>query len=213
MNSNTDGFLARAVDADIIDLVGINEVKFLRFHQQSSPFSSLGVKGLSACSVMIYASESGAIVAHIGPNILGSQDPHSPLTLAHGKMNEVDSFCNENRDCFSGGSRSRIIFATFQGNITSLEQVQVMEGRVRQLPGVDSASFKYERRDPTEITDRGPYGTVWIDARAADFPRIYVEYEDITMQAVVSQSSSSSAPIDSTWDGEYYVSTQSSAYV
>lgn len=51
---------------------------------------------LHACSVIILASDYAAILAHIGPNELGSQDLQSFLGLANNKMSELEEIYRKN---------------------------------------------------------------------------------------------------------------------
>ena len=84
-------YLSQALQAEIVDLVGINQVKFLALPLDLSggrgAKTTLGVRGLGACSVIVITSQNGIIAAHVGPNVIGSDDPRSYITLAHHMMN------------------------------------------------------------------------------------------------------------------------------
>ena len=94
--------LHQAIESSIARLVQINEVVFLPF-ADSTGLGTLGVRGLGACSVIIIASGRGAIVAHIGPNIVKSSDPRLYLNLATQKLDELGSLYRQHFAGVSSG--------------------------------------------------------------------------------------------------------------
>ena len=186
------GYLARAVDARIVDIVEINEVKFLPFGSDiRTPLKTVGVRGLSACSVVVLASQYGAIVAHIGPNVLGSTDPRSFIILAHQKMDEVGRLYQQNRQRFPQGTKTYVIFATFGGTPTSQEQTSIFRQRLQALNLPIDKDVSYERPQLSEVNNKRPEGTVWVDGRR-DFPVVYLEDKVITPGGVTSSAAGSS---------------------
>ncbi|KAK5150139.1 hypothetical protein LTS14_010402 [Recurvomyces mirabilis] len=168
--------LAQALGRGLVELVGINEVKFLLFDRPAEGRRvSLGVKGLSACSVVILASDHGAIMAHIGPNELGSRDPRSYLRLANEKMDELESIFRENQRYFGAGSHAYLIFATFQDKPVSPEQGDIFRARIQSLDVPLISDRPYERSTSALIDDDRPEGTVWIVKRQDTRPTVYLE--------------------------------------
>lgn len=174
--SQQQSLLAQAIARGLVELVGINEVRLMLFERpaEGRPVS-LGVKGLSACSVVILASDHGAILAHIGPNELGAQDQRSYLRLAGEKMDELESLFHENQRYFGAGSHAYLIFATFQDTPVSPEQTAIFKARLQSLQVPLVSDRPYERSISTLIDDDRPEGTMWIVKRRDTRPIVYLE--------------------------------------
>lgn len=171
--------LQQAIDSERVDLVGINQVKFRSFGRPvtGAPPVSLGVRGLSACSVIILASDHAAIAAHIGPNEPGASanDPQSYLRLANNKMSELEDLYRKNRQYFGSDSHAYVIFATFASRPTSPEQTAIYRDRLRGL-GVPIVSDSAYERSPQSIIDNDrPEGTVLVVKRQETRPTVYLE--------------------------------------
>ena len=186
--------LAQALANEIVDLVKINEVKFLLFDKpvKGHPVT-LGVKGLSACSVIILASDYAAVLAHIGPNELGSQDPQSFVRLANNKMSELEEIYRKNQRFFGSDSHAYLIFATFQSKPTSPEQTDIYRSRLKGL-GIPLVSDKAYERSPKDLVDDDrPEGTVWVVKRPNARPTVYLEDRAVTPNANSMPASSAQA--------------------
>ena len=156
------------------------------------PIKILGVRGLSACSVVVLASQYGTIVAHIGLNILGSTDPRLFIDLAHRKMDEVARLYWENLHRFSRGTKTYLIFATFGGLPTSKEQTDIFRQRLRALNLPIDRDMSYERPRAPRVNMQGADGTVLVDGRE-DSPVVYLEDRDITPRTVTAPAAGRSA--------------------
>jgi hypothetical protein len=140
---------------------------------------TIGVRGLSASSVFAIVSPHAAVVAHIGPNILGSTSPPSFIDLAKDLTDEAVRTCLDHLQHFPPESKTYIVLATLDNNtITAPEQPHVMYRSVRSLPHT-SVQWHYEHSTEARINDGTHMGTFFIDGRSGP-PRVYVEDKDIT---------------------------------
>ncbi|KAI9710935.1 MAG: hypothetical protein M1820_002371 [Bogoriella megaspora] len=165
-----------------VELVNINEVKCTNFN--SGP-QVLGVRGLSACSVVAIVSPYAAIVAHIGPNVFGSFDPLSFIHLAQNKMDDVVQIYNNNWNFFLENVKTYVVCAMLHGNVqTAPEQVMIILESLKAL-GFSNAHLYYERAAETDINITTHLGTFFIDGRGPE-PKAYVEDWDVTNAPVKS---------------------------
>lgn len=190
--SSTKGLLSQAINARVVDLVGINEVKFIKFDRPAhNKKTTLGVKGLGACSVAAVVSEHGAIVAHIGPNILNSKEADSFVKLASNRMDVVEQLCKENKALFDGRSDAYVIYATFQNTPTSPEQTAIFRNRLQGLGLPIVKDTSYERPQQASMSDERPEGTVWVVKRHDAPATVYLEDRNITPRPTATSASSS----------------------
>lgn len=172
------GYLAQLRDLKRATEVAINEVLFKQFTPSSNGQTvSIGVCSLSACSVVIIASQYGAIVAHIGPNIEGSSDPDSYKKLAEQKMDEVSNLYQQYRTCFPANTKTYVIVATIGGNVLTAEQKDIMTRRMTALGFPDTAEIhrpvlRFEHDDQ-------PEGTVVVEGDGQKF-QVLLEDKSIT---------------------------------
>jgi hypothetical protein len=173
------GLLSDAVANGQTKTVGINQHDWTIFYSNNH-LKAIGVKGLSACSVIAIVSPHAAAVAHIGPNILGSSNPNSFIELAQNLTRETVSICTANPTLFPRESKTHIICATVNNNlITAPEQVRAMYQGAKKLPHSNVQWHYYEQSDPTSIDPQTHLGTVFVDGRHGT-PRVYVEDRDVT---------------------------------
>ncbi|GAB7366158.1 hypothetical protein MBLNU230_g7720t1 [Neophaeotheca triangularis] len=185
------GLLAQAMDRGLVELVGINEVKSLVFGTPvAGRPASLGVSGLSACTVVVVVSDLAAVVAHIGPNILGSQDPNSFTLLAQEKMSEMERLYLQDQRLFSSSTNAYVIFATFRSTPTSPEQATIFRQRLDALGLPIVRDVGYERSAQSLIDVNRAEGTVWVVKRN-NTPMVYLEDQVITPNALSTQASPS----------------------
>ena len=172
--------LAQSLDIEIMDLVKTNEVKFMLFDK---PVKGLGVRGLSACSVIILASHYAAVLAHIGPNELESQDPQSFLGLANNMMSEVEELYRKNQRYFGSSTHAYLIFATCQSKPTSPEQTAIYRDRLKGLGVPLVSDHTYECPPKDLVDDDRPEGTVCVVKRPYTRPIVYLEDRAVTPNA------------------------------
>ncbi|KAF2131726.1 hypothetical protein P153DRAFT_201887 [Dothidotthia symphoricarpi CBS 119687] len=169
------GMLAHAINTTATTLVRINEVKITQFGTEAR---ILGVNGLSACSVVAIVSPYAAIVAHIGPNILGSNDPRSFIQLAEHKMREAKQLYRDNNHLFPSSS-TYIVCAMLNGVVlTAPEHIRIMHSSIKQL-NLSSAQVYYEQPSEDAVNRGTSSGTVMVDGRGTT-PKVYVEDRDVT---------------------------------
>jgi hypothetical protein len=79
----------------------------------SSHHAALGVRGLSACSVVSIFSPHAAIVAYIGPNEIGPTAPDSYIHLATHLMEEVMQLYS----CYAAYFQENVKAPTVNGHV------------------------------------------------------------------------------------------------
>nr|POE75502.1 hypothetical protein CFP56_53614 [Quercus suber] len=174
-----------------VELVGINEVKFVPFVQPTSGRPvQIGVMGLSACSVVVVLSDHGAIVAHVGPNIPNAIAADSFIRLASSKMDEVVALYRQYRLYFAQ-SNATIIYAEFHGIQTSPEQTAIFRQRLRELNLPIATDCPYERPAVNRVSANSPAGTVLVSKDPGGPPRVFLEDRLITAGVGASSSGSS----------------------
>ena len=173
----TMGLLSDA--ANETKTVGINQHDWTIFYSNEY-LKAIGVRGLSACSVIAIVSPHAAAVAHIGPNILGSSHPNSFIELAQNLTKDTVSICTANPALFPPESKTHIVFAMANNNvITAPEQMRAMYQGVKALPHSNVQWHYYEQSKPESINLQTHLGTFFVDGRQGT-PRVYIEDRDIT---------------------------------
>ena len=109
---------------------------------------------------MLLKSSNGGIVAHVGPNVLGSTDPRSSITLARRKMEEFVNLLKQNSQAFQKASQNYIIFATFHTQATSPEHIAIFRQRLQSLNLPNAIERSYERAPPSVIGPEQAEGTL-----------------------------------------------------
>jgi hypothetical protein len=172
------GLLSEAIDEENTKTVAINETDWTLFYSADHP-KTIGVRGLSACSVFAIVSRYAAVVAHIGPNILGSTSLTSFIKLAEDLTNNTVRFCRDHPQLFPPESKIYVVCAIADNAvITAPEQLGVMYRGIKSLPHA-SVQWHYENSTEALINNQTHIGTVFIDGRSGP-PRVYVEDRDIT---------------------------------
>ena len=162
-----------------VKTVGINQHDWTLFYSNDY-LKAIGVQGLSACSVVAVVSPHAAAVAHIGPNELGTLDPHSFIELAERLTRDVVTTCTVNHTQFPVTRKIHVVCATINHNvITAPEQLKVMYQGLKELPHSNVQWHHYEQSNEVLINHRTHLGTVFVNGRHGN-PRVYVEDRDIT---------------------------------
>ena len=175
------GLVAKAAAKSDVDLVGVNEVKIIAFGAQASNRpTTLGVRYLSACSVIGVVSDLGAILAHVGPNIHGSADEDSGsfIRLAHIIMNTVQTLYQKHSSMFTESTNAYLIYAILDNNISSPEHVEIFRTRLGQMGLPLLKEFPYVPSPPA--TQGESRGTVWIKKEEGRPTTVYLEDKIIT---------------------------------
>ena len=172
------GLLSEAIEEGTTKTVAINKSDWTVFYSDKH-VKTIGVRGLSACSVFAIVSPHAAVVAHIGPNIMGSTSPTSFIELAKDLTDKAVRTCLDHPHLFPPESKIYVVCATLDNNvITAPEQLRVMYRSVRSLPHA-SVQWHYERSTEALINNETHLGTFFVDGRSGS-PRVYVEDRDIT---------------------------------
>lgn len=177
------GLLSEAIEAGVTKTVPINTSDWTVFYSDEY-VKTMGIMGLSACSVFAIVSPHAVAASHIGPNILGSTDPTSFIKLAENLADETVKTCLDNPNLFPAQSKIYVVCATLDNNvITAPEQLRAMYDRARSLPHA-SVQWNYERSVEALINNETHRGTFFVDGRSGS-PRIYVEDRDIDVAGSV----------------------------
>lgn len=122
------GYLDRLRHTRGVQEVPMGGVQFAAFQQMQA----IGTSGLGSCSAVIIASRYGAILAHIPPLPSATQAPGAGDTNARFMMSQVQAHYNANRNYFPS-SETRVICATYMGQVALSSQVEIMKGSLQAL--------------------------------------------------------------------------------
>ncbi|KAL9594938.1 MAG: hypothetical protein Q9219_006744 [cf. Caloplaca sp. 3 TL-2023] len=121
----------RAKSAGVLDMAGMDQVKYLHFEPRRQ---GLATNNLNACTAVVVASSTGAILGHFPP-----RPPNAPIDEAVGdayiqaKMNEIWILLqNHKQDLPTDGSTGLIAYAVYQGAIALPSQKAIIENCFRQ---------------------------------------------------------------------------------
>ncbi|KAF1831035.1 hypothetical protein BDW02DRAFT_582414 [Decorospora gaudefroyi] len=172
------GLLSDAIGEGSTKTVAINKSDWTVFYSPDHP-KPIEVRGPSACSVFAIVSPYAAVVAHIGPNIMGSTSPTSFIELAEDLTNKTVRTCVDNPQLFPLESKTYVVCATLNNDVsTASEQLRVIYRGARSLPHA-SVQWHYERSTEALINNETHLETLFIDGRSG-LPRFYLEDRDIT---------------------------------
>lgn len=190
------GFLRAAQAAGIVEMVGMHEVKFMRFRKSTK--TTLGADGLGGCSVVIIASDHGGIMAHVPPNsAMGDPDPQSYVRHTKKMMDQVEKLYEQNKKYFPT-SANYVICAVYHSKVAVPEQKEIMTERIASIAGTSASEVLYVIEDGTSYASNPAKGTVWLDGRSKP-PKVYVEDREVsrtTAQASASTTAAQSSPRD-----------------
>ena len=181
--------LAQAEAADRVLVVPMGGVEFIPFSLKSSG----GTRDLAGCSVVIIASQYGAIIAHIVPR---PPTAHPMDTTAGDRnvkavMNRVGELYEERRNYFPS-AETYSIFAVFDGKIALNDQKRIIEEKIGTLGLAPFNTCLY-------ITPRDPmnagHGTAFVDSsgRGNRYPHVYVEDRLVSTDRTIHSGSQQSA--------------------
>ncbi|KAB2100130.1 hypothetical protein AG0111_0g11657 [Alternaria gaisen] len=169
----------------------------------------IGTDQLGSCSVVLIVSPQAAILGHVAPRPDGNDtdDPYARDNHVRSFMDRLITYYRQYQN-FMGSPNSWVICAIFGPGIALPDQQKIMEEKLRDAGLSVDTSQTYRVPYNTDHLDRG---SVFVDARSGTI-QVYVENRIIRSIAATSPSLGS-APADSRWDGQYYVSIQNPAYV
>lgn len=148
--------------------VQMNETRFVTFQQ----YQAIGTRNLNSCSVVIVASTSGAVLAHISPLSHQTDDPHAGDNHVRAMMRQVQSLVNHYRSSgYFPQSENLIVCAVYQGQIALPSQVTIMQQALAALGVVPSIRTYIV---PTNLQNPAQ-GTVIVIAHEGQPPVIYIE--------------------------------------
>lgn len=181
--------LAQAEALGRVQVVAMNEVKFVAFTEKSA----IGTKDLAGCSVVIIASIYGAILAHIPPRPI----PNTPDTYAGDQnvrrlMEEVGRLYNEKRNYFPE-TDTYAVFAIYEGNIALPDQKNIIEEGITRMGLHPFNTILYiTPRDPTNQA----HGTVFVDSlnRGSQKPVVYSEDRIVSSEVPQQQIQQNQSP-------------------
>lgn len=163
--------LYQAYEEQNLDLVDMNDVKFLPF-SPNGPLC-LGTMHLNSCTAVAIVSRSGAILAHIAPRSPNG-DPNEATGDEHARMmmSRMRQVLAQNRNHFSNqGTYSVVMYAMYQGEVALYDQVRNIAGKLQSW-NLPPRYAEYEVR-PAYLC--GPAkGTVMVDARG-QVPVVWLE--------------------------------------
>lgn len=83
--------------------VAVNQTVFIPYQREPN-IKSIGIRGLSACSVVVVASAEAAIVTHVGPDAAlppghpHAEKPRSYIINTESKMLELSNYYHDYKD-------------------------------------------------------------------------------------------------------------------
>ncbi|KAL2851370.1 hypothetical protein BJX68DRAFT_266282 [Aspergillus pseudodeflectus] len=165
-------------DGERVLIVPMGGVEFVAFNTKPA----IGTIGLNSCSVVIIASQHGAILAHIPPRLnLTSDDLHEGDRNVRRMMGLVKAEHDRYKPLgWFPDNETVIVCAWFQGALALEDQVQIMYESLQEL-GCKPMFQTYEV--PVDQSRRGQ-GTVLVTSltrMANGKPTIYIQ--DRPMQA------------------------------
>lgn len=168
--NTTVSLLAQAQAVGRVLVVPMGEVDFVSFTETSA----IGTRDLAGCSVVIIASQHGAILAHIPPrpntDVL---DVHAGDRNVQRIMDNVDRRYSRWKNCFPS-SDTYAVFAVYQGSVALPDQKKIIEENIERMGLRSFNSILYiTPRDPLNLG----HGTALVDSqgRVGKKPHVYVE--------------------------------------
>ena len=121
----------KAMAANNLELVPMNRAKHIHFAAKKH---GLGTEDLNACTAVIIASPTGAILGHFSPRPQGAPT-NAPVGDTHiqAKMDDIDALLKEHtQDSPKGGSAGVIAYAVHRGTIALPSQKEIIEDRLKK---------------------------------------------------------------------------------
>lgn len=124
------GFLAGLKATNRVLEVPMGSVQHVHFQQ----LEAIGTADLGACSVVVIASSTAAILAHIPPQPVYSPatDPHAGDDNVRSMMGQVSALYQQQRAYFPTAA-TVVVCAWFQGEMALPDQVTIMKQSLEQM--------------------------------------------------------------------------------
>lgn len=113
--------------ANKLELVAMNQIKYVHFTVNKN---GLGTEDLNACTAVVVASSTGAILGHFSP-----RPPGAPINAAAGdahiraKMEQIHTLLKDNKQDFPTNiSTGLIAYAVYRGAVALPSQKTIIEG-------------------------------------------------------------------------------------
>ena len=148
-------------------MVPMGGVHFLDFAEKAA----IGTEHLGSCSVVVIASELGAILAHIAPQPGATNDPFAGDTNVRSAMHQIDTLYQNKRSYFPS-TATIVVCALFRGEVALPNQLDIMMASLRGL-GLDPRGISYDV--PGDPTIRGKGTVMVMKKREYARPKIIVE--------------------------------------
>ncbi|KAL3472476.1 hypothetical protein BJX99DRAFT_262261 [Aspergillus californicus] len=161
-----------------IQMVSMHENKFVSFYEKSA----IATFGLDACSVIMIASDQGAILAHIPPLPGRTRHPLAGDTYAQHMMNRVrDLFEHFQAQGFFPVAASTILYAILRGERESIieSQIQIMRNTFRAMGLASTREIIYDI--PVDRSQLGN-GTILIRFRGRGlYPEVLIQDHAVSL--------------------------------
>ncbi|KAL9131343.1 MAG: hypothetical protein Q9217_000722 [Psora testacea] len=156
--------LQKARDKDQLQLVQMNQAKYLRFEPKAK--TCLGTENLNACTAVVIVSRYAAILGHFSPRP-SAADANTATGDAHikTKMDELHTLLAQHlgNSAQKPSSISIVVYAVYMGTTALQNQKELIEAQLKvwKMPFISIPYQVLENRER-----RGPAkGTVLIDPR------------------------------------------------
>ncbi|KAL9029457.1 MAG: hypothetical protein Q9196_002300 [Gyalolechia fulgens] len=177
----------RAKAANKLEIVAMNQTKYIHF---AANRQGLGTEDLNACTAVVIASPTGAILGHFSP-----RPPNSPADAAAGdahvlaKMNHISTLLkNHEQDFPTSGSTGLIAYAVYRGAVALPSQKTIIESCFKQW-GIPLQLVEYIVLESAQPRPSGK-GSVMVLHQDS---KVYLFVEDQARDVVPKSSTGSSA--------------------
>lgn len=131
----------QAKAANKLELVPMNQIKYLHFGAKKH---GLGTEDLNACTAVVIASPTAAILGHFSPRPPGaSTDVAAGDTHIRAKMEQIHTLLRDNKQDFPTNSSTGLIaYAVYRGAVALPSQKTIIEGCFKAW-GIPSKGVEY----------------------------------------------------------------------
>ena len=182
----------KAKASNKLEIVAMNQIKYVQF---AANRHGLGTEDLNACTAVVIASPTAAILGHFSP-----RPPGAPANSATGdahiqaKMDQISTFLKNHKANFpQNNSTGLIAYAVYRGEVALPSQKTIIESRFKQW-GIPLKRVEYIVLESNQPRPSGK-GSVMVIHQDA---KVYLFVEDKARDVVPKSSSGSSAAESST---------------
>lgn len=171
-----------------LELVGMNQMKYVHF---AANRHGLGTENLNACTAVVIASPTAAILGHFSPRPPGAS-ANTATGDAHiqAKMDEISALLqNHKQDFPQNHSTGLIAYAVYRGDVALPSQKTIIESRFKQWE-IPLKHVEYIVLEPNESRPSGK-GSVMVIYQDA---KVYLFVEDKARDVVPKSSSAPKLP-------------------